>query len=276
MESRAIVRVDVETYEIETMVSDLPVLNHPISGVVANGSYWLVSRDKTVTQYDEQTGAFIREIEVGLFPVEPVVAYGDVWTLNHLGNSVTRIDVDTGQPTTIDLPDSGALTLTVVADNLMLVNGGESGPTPTWMVDPQQMKMLGTFETSGCFKQYGEIGTAIDGQVWRRYCGTDEVTIADPRTGEILETFHSPACPYPPLYVDGAMWMPTGPEPCSDTSRGLVALDPETREVLGTYELPSDVRAGGWWFTAFDAWWYDYVDGLVRVPADTLRAALTD
>ena len=269
---RDVIRIDPGTYRVETLVHDLPIKPDPIAPVVLNGSIWLVDGIAHVTQYDAATGEVIREIGVG--GVEPVVAYGSVWTIDHSYDAVTRIDPETGEASSIELPGSRPLTITVVSDDLMLVDGPEGNPTTTWLVDPTQMKLLGTHEATGCFKQYGQIGTAIDGQVWRRYCGTYEVTIADPRTGEILDSFHSPACPYPPLYVDGNMWLPSGPEPCSDMTRGLVALDPETHDVVGAYELPADVRVGGWWFAAFDSWWYSHREGLVRVPADTLRNAL--
>jgi hypothetical protein len=268
---RDVVRIDPETYRVEAIVEGLPIKPDPIAPVVLNGSIWLVDGIAHVTQYDAATGEFIREIGVG--GVEPVVAYGSVWTIDHYDDSVARIDPETGEASSIELPGSRPLTITVVSDDLMLVNGPQGSPTTTWLVDPTQMKLVGTHKATGCFKQYGQIGTAIEGQVWRRYCGTDEVTIGDPRTGEILESFHSPACPYPPLYVDGSMWLPSGPEPCSDTTRGLVALNPETRDVVGTYELPAEVRVGGWWFAAYDSWWYADADGLVRVPSDTLRDA---
>jgi streptogramin lyase len=271
---REIVRIDPATYEVDPVVRDLPIRPGPVAPVVVNGSIWLPDDIAgSVTQYSAETGKRIRKIEVGPFPIEPVAAFGDVWTINHHGDSITRINSDTGEATSIELPGSRPLTITVVADDLMLVNGPESNPTTTWMVEPERMQMIGTFESPGCFKQYGWIGTAIEGQVWRRYCGKEEVTIADPRTGEILETFESPACPYPPLHLDGSMWLPSGPEPCSDRTRGLVALLPETREVVARYELPAEIRVGGWWFAAFDSWWYYNTDSLVRVPSDTLREA---
>ena len=67
---------------------------------------------------------------------------------------------------------------------------------------------------------------------------------------------------------DGAGQRADGPEPAV-----LPGDDPETHDVVGAYELPADVRVGGWWFAAFDSWWYSNTDSLVRVPSDTLRVA---
>lgn len=270
---RHIIRIDPETYEITTLVPDLPILPNPVSLVAASGSIWLSSYDKnSVTQYDAETGEMIREIDVGLRPIEPVVAYGDVWTINHNGDSVTRIDDETGEAyPPIDLPGSDPLTITVVADDLMLVNGPEGNPT-TWMVDPIRMELIGTYRATECFQAFGYLGVAIDGLLWRKRCGVDEVTIADPRTGEILESFEAPIAPYPPLYVDDTLWFPLA-EDIAPRRVGFAAVDPDTHDVVGTYEQSADTQ-GGWWFAEFDSWWRWGDGGLLRVPADTLRQAL--
>ena len=269
---RDVVRIDPATYAVEAVVEGLPIGADPIAPVVVNGSIWLVDDIAgSVTQYDADTGARIRAIEVGAFPIEPVAAYGDVWTINHGGDSITRIDSETGEPyPAIELPGSVPLTITVVADDLMLVNGPDGSPT-TWMVDPQQMELIGTYESTGCLKHYGYIGASIDGLVWRQNCDATAVTIIDPRTGERLETFPSPVAPYPPLYVDGDMWLPL----IAGTSPGTVGLalvNPDTHDVVRTFEQSAQLH-DGWWFAAFDSWWRWGDEGLLRIPADTLREA---
>ena len=269
---RDVVRVDPDTYELETIVHGLPIRRDPVAPVVVNGSIWLVDDPAgSVTQYDAKTGAVIREIEVGPLPIEPVAAYGDVWTINHNGDSITRIDTETGKPQpAIELPGSVPLTITVVADDLMLVDGPDGSPT-TWMIDPQKMDVIGTYESSRCLKHYGYIGAAIDGLVWRQNCDQTEVTIIDPRTGKRLESFASPVGPYPPLYVDGEMWLPlaTGASP---GKVGLALVDPDTHQVVRTYEQSAQFHEG-WWFAAFDSWWRWGDEGLLRIPAQTLREA---
>jgi len=262
---REIVRLDPESYEFRTVVDGLPILPNPVAPVALNGSIWLVSWDKSsVTQYDAGSGELIREIKVGTNPIEPVVAYGDVWTINHNSDSVTRIDSETGEVfPPIDLPDSHPLSITVVTDDLMLVNG--PGPT-TFVVDPLQMTTIGTYESAECFER----SAAIDGRLWSKRCGKDEIAILDPRTGRVLDAFDSPAVPhypYLPLVVDGVMWLPAA----ADTGRfGVVGLRPDTHEAVGAYEVPAEIREG-WAFAAFDSWWRWGWEGLLRVPADTLR-----
>ena len=214
--------------------------------MVVNGSIWLVDDVAgSVTQYDAEAGTRIREIEVGPFPIEPVAAYGDVWTINHDGDSITRVDSETGEPyPAIELPGSTPLTITVVADDLMLVNGPDGSPT-TWMVDPQRMELIGTFESTGCLKHYGYIGAAIDGLVWRQNCEATAVTIIDPRTGEQLESFSSPVAPYLPLYVDGDIWLPVVAGGSPGTV-GLALLDTATHDVVRTYEQTAQVQEGLW------------------------------
>jgi hypothetical protein len=266
--SREIVRMDVETYEIEAVVTGLPILPNPVAPVVVSGSIWLVSWDKSsVTQYDAETGEMIREIKVGEHPIEPVAAYGDVWTINHDGDSVTRIDSKTGEAhPSIDLPDSHPLSITVVADDLMLVNG----PSPTtWVVDPGRMELIGTYEPSQCVTD--RRGMVVSGHQWLKACERDEILIVDPRTGEALESFASPVIPYPPLYVNGNMWLPTAADNGPDTF-ALAGLDPNSYKVLAEYAQPAAIHEGST-FAAFDSWWRWGDEGLLRIPADTLREA---
>jgi len=264
---REIVRLDLETYEFETVVRGLPILPNPVSPVAHNGSIWLVSWDKSsVTQYDAESGELIREIKVGKNPIEPVVAYGDVWTIDHNGDSVTRIDSVTGAAyPPIDLPGSHPLQITVVDDDLMLVYG--PGPT-TFVVDPARMELLGTYEPADCFADRHGV---IEGLLWLKQCDMEEIAIVDPRTGEVLDSFESPVIPYPPLIVDGNVWLPSAAHNGPGTF-GLVGLDPETHEGVGAWEQPAAIHEGSS-FAAFDSWWRWGWEGLIRVPADTLREA---
>lgn len=267
--ARHVVRVDPETYEVKKVVTGIPIRPNPHLPIVADGFIWLVGPLDTVTQYDAVTGRKIRDIKVGKVPVEPIVAFGDVWTVNHEGDSVSRIDTATGNTRTIDLPGSHPLTMTVVADDLIVVNG----PGPIFYpADPTQMQPVGsTYQPGACFTFRGVLGYGIDGRAWLKPCDKDEIVLVDPRTGTVTDTFASPAFPYPPLVVDGIPWFPNA----ESNSRGpfrLFALDPTTHKVVATYEQPTDI-IDGWVFAAFDSWWRWGNGGLLRVPADTLRAA---
>lgn len=269
---REVVRIDPDSYQVEAVVRGLPILPDPVAPVEVGGSIWLVDDVAgSVTQYDAETGARIRQIEVGRFPIEPFMAFGDVWTINHGDDSITRIDVETGEPSPeIELPGSLPLTITAVADDLMLVNGPDGSPT-TWMVDPRRLEQIGTYESTGCLKQYGHVGVAINGLVWRQNCSQTAVTIIDPRSGEAVETFPSPLGPYPPLYVDGGMWLPLVADvPAGQV--GLALVDPGTHDVVRAYHHSAQFTEG-WWFAAFDSWWRWGDEGMLRVPADTLRKA---
>lgn len=267
-----IVRIDPVTYEIETVVTGLPFLPNPVSPVAHNGSIWLASWDKSsVTQYDAETGDEIREIEVGFHPIEPVVAYDDVWTLNHHGDSVTRIDSHSGEAyPAIDLPGAGPLSLTVVSDELMLVQG--PGPL-IYAVNPREMTVLGHYDDPVCFEERGASrGAMVAGTLWRKYCDSDEVAIVDPATGQVVESFESPAIPYQPLVVDGNLWMPFAADNGPGIF-GLIGLHPVTHEEIGRYEQDLTIREGSS-VVSFDSWWRWGWEGLLRVPADTLRAAV--
>jgi hypothetical protein len=266
-----VVRIDPDTLEFEVFLQGLPILPNPVGGVAANGSFWLGSYDRSsFTQYDIETGKVVREIKVGRNPVEPVVAYGDLWTPNHNGDSVTRIDVETGDARSISLPGARPLQITAVADDLMLVNG----PSPTtFVVDPQRMKLVGTYEPSGCYEAPGWTASAFQGQLWRKRCGVDEVAILDPRTGKVLESFDAPIhASLAPLVVDGIWWFPTAADNVAGNF-ALAGLDPGTREIVGSWKYPASISEG-WAFAAFDSWWRWGDEGILRVPADTLRASM--
>jgi hypothetical protein len=270
---RDVVRIDARTFETTVLVADLRVLPNPIHGVAVDGSFWLSSWDKSaVDQYAIDTGELVRSIPVGDHPIEPVFAYGAIWTLDHHGDSVTRIDAATGEGQTLWMPESLPLRLTPVADDLLLVNGASPR---TYMVDPERMEALGTYELAGCFETHaGWFATAIDGYLWRQRCNADEVAILDPRTGALVDTFPSPVDPsIAPLVVDGIWWFPTTTRYEADTPFSLAGLDPESRKIVGTWTATTRLTEG-WAFAAFDAWWRWGKEGLLRIPADILRASV--
>jgi hypothetical protein len=264
---RTIVRIDPVSYEIEPVVDGLPILPNPVAPVTHNGSIWLVSWDKSsVTQYDAETSELIREIDVGLHPIEPVVAYGDVWAINHEGDSLTRIDAETGEAyAAIDIPDSVPLAITPIDDELMIV----TGPSQThYLVNPDTMEMTGSYEPAECFAN----GAMVGEEYWVKICERDEIAIVDPATGDVLDSFEARALPATPLVVDGNVWMPFGAENGPGIF-GLVGLDPQTHAVVGEYEQQANIREGSA-FTAFGSWWRWGWDGLLRIPAETLRDAV--
>ena len=106
---RTIMRIDTETHQVTTVLDDLPL--EQLHGIGVNGSVWVSNWDTSqVVEYDIDTGAELNTLAVGESPIEPVFAFGDVWTLDHHAGSVTRIDTDTSTvAATIEFARAGIL-----------------------------------------------------------------------------------------------------------------------------------------------------------------------
>jgi hypothetical protein len=269
-ESRHIVRIDPATNERAAVMDALPILPNPIAAVGANGYVWMASWDRSsVTQYDGVTGEQIAEHRVGSHPVEGIYADGNIWTTAIHGNQVTRIDTGTAEVRSLLMDPPGAPnSFAVIRDDLAVVGNARSQP---YLIDPQQMEIVGQFD----------IGTscrwaAIGGAMWLDFCDERGLLITDVDNGETLGEVEAPVTADPPFYVDDVMWLPkTLNNPFGHgNGRTFVGIDRETHELLAEYEAPTTFT-DGYYAIGFDSIWMWGPEGILRIPADTLRDALT-
>lgn len=262
--SRTILKVDPETNTVEAVVEGLPRLPNPIHGMAVNGSLWITSWDRgVVTEYDAATGEELSEHPVGLHPIEPVYAFGDLWTLNHNGGSVSRIDTQAKEVVaTIQLGDgtSQPLWATAGGDLLWVVAVTET----IYGIDPQSNEVAREIQTG--IPRLTGVGYFAD-RLLASSSGVPGVTQFDPLTGENLGPFELPVSGSP-LEVDDRLWFaaPSG----GDYVERLVALDAESLEVVDQFVLPGRFSAGTL-AVAFNSFWVSGREGTVRVPAEALR-----
>jgi outer membrane protein assembly factor BamB len=273
--TRDIVRIDPATNEMETALS-VPRLPNPITAVGVGDFVWVASWDRgSVTQYDEQTGEEIAEHPVGTHPVEPIYAYGDIWTTAIHSNQVARIDAETADVELLEMDPSGEpIGMTMVRDDRALI--GNAGKSP-YVINPQTMAVLGVFDphvASGCWPRIA----AIEGQLWMDNCTLDDpLVIVDLDTGEELGEVDSPVTADAPLFVDDLMWMPReiNNELGHRDGQNWVGIDHVTHELVAEYAAASRFTEDGY-AVGFDSLWMFGHEGILRIPADTLRDARTE
>lgn len=259
----SIVRVDPQTNKLTTVVQGLLRLPNPIHGMAVNGSIWITSWDKgNVEQFDAETGESIQELPLGNHVIEPVYAFGDIWTLNHHANSVSRVDVETGEvAATIPLDPPGRPLWMTATDDMVWVVGVTSS---LYGISPETNELSLVYDTGlECLVHVTTVGE----RMLLRSCESG-AQFWDPRTGELAEVADPRICCGPGLEVDGKLWLVRGAE--GDWVDGLVAVDPETGEVVDEFDLPERFPETGI-EAAFDSIWVGSTNGLLRVPVETLN-----
>lgn len=265
--SHQVLRIDPTTLEVAVAVSDLPP--EPLIGVGVNGSVWVVGPESSVTEYDARTGAEKNQLTVGEFPLEPVLAYGDLWTLNHHDGTVSRIDTDTSAVVAtieVALPGPGGPLSTATAGGLLWVAAPN---TPRIAgIDPETNEVVRTIELEpGCAPSIS--GAADWLWMWRgcQYRGSD---VIDPGTLDPIGARRDVPEPFlttDPLVVSGRTWVPVL-DSATDAISELVAIDLGSLEVVEEVALGSDFGSA---VVGFDSMWLTGEESLVRVPVAALR-----
>jgi hypothetical protein len=261
--ARSIVRLDPVSNSVETVVEGLPVLPNPIHGMAANGSLWISSWDKSVvTEYDAESGAEIAEHPVGLHPIEPVYAFGDIWTLNHDGGSVSRIDTAAKEvAATLELGLGEEPIWAHAGGGLLWVVGVTS---TVYGINPETNTVSRTVETD----LEDLVGVAhIANRLWLRSFGDDTTKLFDPDSGESLGPLDQPVRGAQPLELNGRLWLPRVSG--GDYVDALVAIDPQSLEIVDEFELGERFSEGEY-TVAFDSIWVSGREGIMRVPAEAL------
>jgi YVTN family beta-propeller protein len=223
MRDGRVVPVDEATATAE---EPIPVGPNPDSVAVGFGSVWVTNTDgNTVSRIDPGSRTETDTIDVGRGPEGIAVSDDAVWVANGQGGSVTRIEPDGGRPSTADV-GAGPVQLAVTGDNRVWVTLAE---------DDRVVELDGdSGEPTGR-------GIRVDGQP-RGIAFDGERLWVSATTGGYLAVF-DPDSPGQPTRVDGirgprevrfglgAIWVTTG------SNERLIALDPETRERVGRFDV---------------------------------------
>jgi hypothetical protein len=265
---RTVIRIDPESNQVTTVLDDLPPEQLVAIGV--EGSVWAAYYDlNVVVQYDAQTGEELARLEVGAGPLEPVYAFGDIWTLDHNDETVTRIDPRTSTVVaSIDVANSGGpgpLTYGIAAGLLWVASPNTQEVAG---IDPQSNAVVRTIDVEG---YCGPAVAGVADQVWLQDC--DDGVALDPVTLDELGDLSGVPIPLAilgePVVVDRRVWVPQV-DVDADAITGLVAVDLDTYELVDEFNLPTlDAPRVVY---AFDSIWLSTEGQLLRIPTDALAA----
>jgi YVTN family beta-propeller protein len=260
---RSVVRIDPGTNATTTVVGPLPPAQ--IASIGVGGTVWVADWDtSSITGYDIATGDAVAELPVGLHPIEPVAAFGDLWSLDHHGGTVTRIDTETR---TVEA------TITVGAPGERGPNSAAAGGGLLWVVTPNTPVVVAIDpETSTIARRLrldedtcvSAVSYVAD-RVWLRECEISRVIVLDPRSGEHLGVVDAVALGVP-LEITGDAWVVTRLP--GQTSSGLAKVDPDSLQIIDEFE--TGVRNEPLLFVAFDSLWIVAGPQVTRVPLATV------
>jgi len=132
---RSIVMIDPSTTEAATPVPEIPAnpTSH-VSIVQTGGSLWASESEQNHMLRFSLAGDLLETIPVGRSPIEPHVAFGDVWSLNYDDGSLTRIDPLTGDATA---------TIAIEAFKGQGPRDVAAGEQLLWAITPRQDVLIG-------------------------------------------------------------------------------------------------------------------------------------
>lgn len=170
----------------------------------------------------------VAKIEVGAAPETAAIAYGSVWVANHRGDSISRIDPETNEVSTIELPGGpvGNI-LQFGAGSVWVEQFLESkGRDVIRRVDSRTNEVVDTIPVSPRLVR----SVFAEGYLWS-YDGSNLIQI-DPEVGEVIDRVRISqyGSETYPNYVRGSLWVATA-------QHGLLRVDPETKEVIATVDV---------------------------------------
>lgn len=258
---RTLYRIDPATREV---VDEVELDGYFEGFAVIDGIAWTVGYDPTrAVAIDTRTGDVVHEIPLDFDPWGVELAFDAVWIGG--GGQLTRIDVETGEPTSFDL---GVSTGFIAADDTSLWVTEPDG-TAVARVDPRTGRITGTARLQGPPRG---VAIAPDGSIWVTVVGgKDQVVRIDPATRAVTATVDVGPFPDALAFVGDEVWVTIG----ADGTITRIASDGAS--VVGIH--PAGIRPAGI-VSAFDRVWVslhqeaavlaiDPDDALLGMPAST-------
>jgi len=191
------------------------------------------------------SGRLARSIAVDAGPTAVASGFGAVWTANTNADTVSRIDLGTGDVTRI-LVQSGPSAIAVGADSVWVTNGGAGTVT---RIDPSndrtQTITVGTAPGGVAF---------ASGAVWVANTGDGSVSRIDPARNNVVKTIAVGASPGA-ISAGSDIWV------ANSVSNTVSRIDPAANSVVQTIPVgndPEGIRVVG------DAVWVaNHLDGTI-------------
>ena len=179
--------------------------------------------ENSVGLIDPDSGELSEQFAVGRGPNAAAVGAGSVWVANQRAGTVSRVDADTRQITTIDIgADPSALAFG--AGSLWVASGERRGVS---QIDPGTNRVLTTIEVgnapSGVVSAFGAVwvASAVDGTV-------TPIDLERGRPGKAIPVGASPTAM---AAGAGALWV------ASEASGRVVRIDPESARVVNAINV---------------------------------------
>lgn len=236
--------------------------NAVVSGMGVNGSLWVLgSHPDVVTRYN-LSGVELDDLPVGEYPLEPVLAFGDLWILNHEGSSVSRVDTATATvEATMELDPPGKPLWMAEGDGSLWFVAVNSS---IYEIDPDVNEIVRVIDTG--YDRLHSL-TYFGGKLWARSADTSDTVAVDPETEEV-STAPQPFRTLTPLVAqNGWIWLPGASD--GDYIDHLVAIHPDSLEQVGSFDLV-EAMPGGSYGVGFDSIWIGGSNGALRVPGEAL------
>ncbi len=151
----------------------------PCEITVTSDSLWVVTQSGVVDRVDPEALRLRSSVETGFASYQAAEAFGAVWVSNRGSQSLTRIDPDTEQTTTVELPGTNAGGL-VAAGGALWVGDDTTGSGVVVRVDPESSQVR-EIEVGGDRPAYL---AATGDTVWVSRVRSGTVSALDARTGQ--------------------------------------------------------------------------------------------
>jgi ABC-type transport system substrate-binding protein/DNA-binding SARP family transcriptional activator/streptogramin lyase len=181
---------------------------------------------------DPRTNQLVDDVHVGSGPGRIAVGFGSLWVVNDFDNTISRIDVASGDVQTIPVDDDPAAI--AVAGGFVWV--ACTGTRSVDRIDPHVDKRTQRIQVG-----YGSSGIAVSpGSLWVTDRLDDSVTEIDSTTGKVRRTLAAGATPSDVVYGLGALWI------ANESSSTISRVDPATgaRREIQVGNGPESVAIG--------------------------------
>ena len=251
----------------DTVAFEAPTSNEPRRFAIADGAAWIGYFELSlVLRVELATGKETTRIATGVNPDDVISAFGSIWTTDHRGATLTRIDpVANRVVATVEgvgrTGPSGPQGIGAGPDRLWV---GVSNSAAVFEVDPATNTVLRSIAVTGAIP-CGPI--LVDALVWVTACAeSPHVSRVDQVAGTAV-SIKLPGYGGAPVRIGDRIWIPA----LGDDDPVLIAFSPRDGAVLDVVALPKPAGMDAAVVAFGSLWLADEASGtVVRIPVAEL------